>query len=666
MRFARVLAGLLCFFLGVVVVMCVGIDFQVEKAEVSLWVKLANLLFLLFLGALPAYGGALVVRHALRDNTLVDRAQSERVPFISKHPWLVLGISLALSGTGSWWKLHQPDVPLEMKPQGILSFEKQQEIWDAEHVTFELETFFTTKFTQLLAKREAKRLTHFFRDEFQGKVLQHLDEKTRGHSIVSEVRYSRDLDQLRSVEVEEFVAFLLDSIKDFQTIERNRLRILKINRMAGDRDLWLVELLFTQHGRDNDGHLLDLESRHRAQLRFSGDQEIALGKIVTSWVVESVIVRNSAAALMKEITQQVGLADIPFKDNWTEPTDIDPHRYQIAVEDFDRDGFLDVAIASVERAWLLRSVAGNKFVDVTTLLLPEKVRHPRPPEWGMPVWIDYDNDSYPDLLLGRYLFHNDQGQKFNDVTKWSGIELPSMPMGCAVADYDCDGRLDFYVVYQQDVAREALEGSLTKPAPWVGDEHSGSKNRLWHNEGNGRFRDVTALAGVGGKADHTFAAVWFYFDSDRFPDLYVVNDFGKNMLLKNRGNGTFEDVSTQFGVDDFATSMGAVAGDLDNDGTVELYVANMYSKMGRRIIAHVGESDYPAGIFPQIEGSCAGNRLYHWTNDDNIFRDLSVELEVNEVGWAYGSTMADFDGDGWLDIYATTGYLSFHRRKPDG
>ena len=98
--------------------------------------------------------------------------------------------------------------------------------------------------------------------------------------------------------------------------------------------------------------------------------------------------------------------------------------------------------------------------------------------------------------------------------------------------------------------------------------------------------------GAAGGRRNSFAATWLYADEDNLPDLYVANDFGTNVMLRNRGDGSFEDISQAAGVADYATSMGVAAGDVDNDGLPELYVANMYSKMGRRIIAHVCDDDY--------------------------------------------------------------------------
>ena len=114
----------------------------------------------------------------------------------------------------------------------------------------------------------------------------------------------------------------------------------------------------------------------------------------------------------------------------------------------------------------------------------------------------------------------------------------------------------------------------------------------------------------------------FFYDDDAFPDLYIANDFGKNVLLRNKGDGTFEDISAESQAEGYSTSMGVSTGDLNNDGKTEIYVANMYSKMGRRIIGQVSDDDYPEGIYPQIQGSCAGNRLYTRSDDGTVSRKL--------------------------------------------
>jgi hypothetical protein len=92
----------------------------------------------------------------------------------------------------------------------------------------------------------------------------------------------------------------------------------------------------------------------------------------------------------------------------------------------------------------------------------------------------------------------------------------------------------------------------------------------------------------------------------------------------------------------------------------------MFSKMGRRIIGHVSAADYPDGVFPLIQGSCAGNRLYRRTGSNERFDEFGEQLGIHDIGWAYAPAMADFNNDGLLDLYAATGFLSFQRNEPDG
>ena len=361
---------------------------------------------------------------------------------------------------------------------------------------------------------------------------------------------------------------------------------------------------------------------------------------------------------MEEATAAYGLDQLGLPDNWQlPPSDVNTYGFQIAVEDFNRDGYLDIAIATAENdPILLRSEEGKRFTDVATQLGLRS--------WDamstLAAWIDYDNDGYPDLLMGDRLYRNLDGKRFRDVSAVAGIQFDFAPMGCAVGDYDCDGKLDLYILYQYDGR------NITGSVSWVGDSHAGYTNHLWRNEGNGRFRNVTLDAEAGGGARFTFAASWLFLDADPFPDLYVANDFGQNVLLRNTGQGSFVDVTDRFAAGGFATSMGVACGDFNNDGSAEIYVANMYSKMGRRIIGQVGAADYPGNIYEQIRGACAGNRLYSREPGSSQFREISQQVGVNEVGWAFAPAFVDVDNDGWLDLYATTGFLSFDRGKPDG
>ncbi|MEW6305537.1 MAG: VCBS repeat-containing protein [Verrucomicrobiota bacterium] len=543
---------------------------------------------------------------------------------------------------------------------------KQKMIWDAEQTTFELETQFGKPFAKALAAKDAAKLGKFLRDDFAGEIIVPKQTEVRRVGLISSERFAASTAQRRSVDGSQMVAHLLDTVARFQVVERSKIRVLKIHNAESDTNRWETKLLLTAAGRDGQGRHLEHVSEHLTEFRFQSADEITnQGHVVARWSIQNEELRVSEKALLEEVTESVGLHDLPITDNWkVEPKFAFQYRFQIGVEDFNRDGFPDIAVALDNgNPLLLQSVKGERFEEITPKvgLKPWTNRGVRNPSY-FTGWIDYNNDGFPDLIMGHYFYENRGGTNFVDVTESTGLSFGIEPMGCVVADYDCDGWVDLYILYQNPETKRKPGEVL----PWVGDSQSGAENHLWRNLGNGRFMNVTQAAHAGGGRRRSFAASWLFFDEDRFPDLYVANDFGENVLLRNRGDGTFEDITKRTKSGDYSTSMGLATGDIDNDGNPEIYVANMFSKMGRRIIAHVGEKDYPPGIYEQILGSCAGNRMYSRKSGETAYKEFSEDMGINQVGWAYAPAMVDLDGDGLLDIYAATGFLSFDRSKPDG
>ena len=541
----------------------------------------------------------------------------------------------------------------------VLDPVKQQHIWDAEHTSFELENRFATRFVDAWKARDAAQLQTLFATSFTGSTLVLDQPQTRSHSVLSETVWSEDDNASQAATGPQLASHLVAWFDKFQEIQQPKLRVLSIDRATNSPDAWQARLLLTAYGEGKSGEQIKLQSEHDVTCCFQEDQELEKEAVITRWKITQILECISQQTLMEETTEKLGLAELELVDNWSLIDGVpEDYRYQMAVEDYDHDGWLDIALSCFDgKFFLLKFVEGQRFQDVAASL---GIRTTADPRTYVAGWIDYDNDGFSDLLLGNRLYHNEAGKRFVDVTAASGLRFHRQSMGCQIADYDCDGYLDLYVQYQR-----GFESLHQGEQQWVGDNQSGAENQLWHNEGNGRFRLVSASQGYSGGRRHTLGACWFFFDQDHYPDLYLANDFGNNVLLRNRGDGTFEDLSEASGTSDFATSMAVAAGDLNNDGQSDLYVANMYSKMGRRIIAHVSEEDYPAGIFQQIQGSCAGNRLYS-NRAAGAYRESSDEAGVNAVGWAYAPAMADLDSDGWLDLYATTGFISFDRHKPDG
>ena len=541
-----------------------------------------------------------------------------------------------------------------------LAEDRQKEIWAAEHATHLIEHRFGVRFKQLLKSKSADGLASLFHAAPKIALVNPEVSTATNVSVIKSVHTSKAA-QVATANEQTFSKWLLDLHRELGPDSKYSLRVLAIERQESSGESWLADLLLTGTSKLGELGAKQIQSKHKAVLRWSDVEGLENAKCIESWTAKSVHASDTPRKLMTEVTKLAGLNAVPIQDNWRLPSGRAPQmiRFQMAVEDFDNDGFLDIAVSSAGNNLLLK-FNGSQFRPVTTSV----GIHPTSRGEYVDIsagWIDFDNDDDPDLILGGRVYKNESG-KFVDVTEQSGIEFHPHHMGCAVADYDMDGFNDVYFIYSHD-----RTPNKTMSKAWIGDDESGGRNQLWRNNGDGTFTDATESAGVAGGKRQSFASTWLFADDDHYPDLYVANDFGTNSLFRNQGDGTFEDVSHTAGVSDFATSMGVASGDLDNDGTSEIYVANMYSKMGRRIVGQVHDSDYPAGVYPRLQGACAGSRLYRLGKDTGqAASEFSLDAGVNKVGWAYAPAIADFNNDGLLDMYATCGFISVDRTKPDG
>ncbi len=269
--------------------------------------------------------------------------------------------------------------------------------------------------------------------------------------------------------------------------------------------------------------------------------------------------------------------------------------------------------------------------------------------------IDLDNDGDQDLALSMWpqivLLENDGQARF---TPRSYHDAVSHAASLAAADYDEDGDLDLYVMgyFSSDDTRQT-----PAPLPFQ-DANNGGTNALLRNEGDFQFTDVTAAVGMDqNNTRYTFAAAWEDYDNDGDLDLYVANDFGRNNLYRNNGK-RFVDIAPQAGVEDIGTGMSVTWGDYDRNGWMDLYVSNMFSGAGNRItFQRKFEQGMAATTAADIQRVSRGNTLFKNAGDGSFF-DASVSANVTMGRWAWASKFIDLTNNGWQDLVVTNGFVT--------
>jgi hypothetical protein len=198
------------------------------------------------------------------------------------------------------------------------------------------------------------------------------------------------------------------------------------------------------------------------------------------------------------------------------------------------------------------------------------------------------------------------------------------------------------------------------------DANDGGRNILYRNDtprgGVWKFADATAETGLeANNRRYSFAAAWEDNDGDGDIDLYVANDFGRNNLYRNDlrpgGRARFEDAAAAAGAEDRASGMSVSWGDYDRDGLMDLYIGNMFSAAGSRVIAQpLFKPDAAPEVKERLQRFARGNTLLR--NQGGSFADRSVEAGVTMGRWAWSSNFADLDGDGWEDLVVANGYIT--------
>ena len=325
-----------------------------------------------------------------------------------------------------------------------------------------------------------------------------------------------------------------------------------------------------------------------------------------------------------------------------------------AAGDANGDGIWDIFACGKERNFLYLGRGDGSYEEVAV-------------EWGVlkpsdgtgAVFFDYDNDGDQDLFVAgeghvaddgndvgnRLRMYRNDGGGYTDVSKEVGLHENMFAYSVSIIDYDNDGWLDIYLA---NYGQFGLERNNS----WR-DSDNGDVDALFRNLGGERFVDVREEAGLD-TTRWSFAVSSADYDRDGDQDVYVAHDYGPNSFYVNQGDGTFRDIGTDLTAEDLGFGMGVNWGDLDNDGDLDLYIANMYVPVASRILGRLpmmGEGlDHPMKL-------SRGNTILI-QEEDGGFHVAPEELGGIRGMWAWGCAVNDFDLDGRLDIFCTNGMFT--------
>ena len=403
---------------------------------------------------------------------------------------------------------------------------------------------------------------------------------------------------------------------------------------------------------------------------------------LTEWIALEHRRSQAPAPVFSEVTDSALGGNLSFRrqlvpglDFWAAHLDavFQPRgmgHHGVSVGDFDGDGRDDFYVSQPEGLpnRLFRNKGDGTFEDVT-----EAAGLGVLDRTSESLFVDVDNDGNQDLILltrtGPMLFRGDgKGHFARDPDAFQFQRpLQGSLTSAAAADYDRDGFLDLYLcAYGYYIG--VSEDKAGPPSPYH-DALNGSPNVLLHNDGHGRFVDVTDAAGLDQNNDRfSFAPAWADYDEDGWPDLLVANDFGRKNLYHNEGlvNGQirFKDVAAEAGVEDYGAGMSAAFVDYDNDGHLDIYTGNMWTAAGQRVTAQPGfKPDAPPEIRDIYRRHVRGNSLFR-NRGDGTFEDVTLAAGAEFGRWAWSSDAFDFDSDGWDDLYVANGMFTRDAEDP--
>lgn len=331
---------------------------------------------------------------------------------------------------------------------------------------------------------------------------------------------------------------------------------------------------------------------------------------------------------------------------------VNPMGAAAAVLDYDADGWLDLYFVTSDAGGqnaLFRNKGDGTFEETAVAMGVADLNQPGTGACMGAVAADYDNDGYPDLLVYRWgrpeLFRNIEGKRFERVTEGSGLPAWMNANAACWLDYNRDGRLDLFLAgyWPDNIDLWNLSTTRIMPESFEFATNGGGKVLL-KNLGDGKFENVTKAVGIE-STRWTLGVVSADLDGNGYPDLVLANDYGVSEFFANRGGERFEEVGYASGIGVTPKSgMSASLGDPLNEGRQSVYITNITEPgnlvQGNNLWVPIGELDEEAGRGVQRYLNQAGT------------------LNIERGGWSWGAKFADLNNDGWLDLFQTNGYIS--------